>query len=156
MDLSDRFRKGSSSLTRCIKDGIELLSPFSFMFMQALGHTTSRHENSSATDTLSQNKLAACDHNRIKHHLKVIMYSDSNAHSRPTTTVKCDILNLTQSDSSTSILLLPVDSTTDSNFQLGKRQCHDIRYRKQTSTTTTKLSNGHAVEWQLTAGPTVQ
>ena len=40
--------------------------------------------------------------------------------------------------------------------QLGKRQCHDIRDRKQTSTTTTKLSNGHAVEWQLTAGPAVQ
>ena len=30
------------------------------------------------------------------------MYSDSNAHSRPTTIVKCDILDLTQSDSSTS------------------------------------------------------
>ena len=84
------------------------------------------------------------------------MYSDSNAHSRPTTTVKCDILHLTQSDSSTSnVTLLPVDSTTDSKFQLGKQQCHDIGDRKQTSTTTTKLSNGHAVEWQLTAGPTV-
>ena len=94
VDLSDRFRKGSSSLTMCIKDEIELLLPFSFMLVLALGYITSRHENCTATDTFSQNKLAACDYKSIQHHLKVIMYPDSNAHSRPTTTVKCDILNL--------------------------------------------------------------
>ena len=148
------FRTGSAKVPHHLReDGIELLS-FSFMFMQALGHTTSRHENCTATDTLSQKnwQLATTTAFEI---LKVIMYSDSNAHSRPTTTVKCDILNLTQSGSSTSILL-PVDSTTDSKFQLGERQCHDVRDRKQTSTTTTKLSNDHAVKWQLTGGPTVQ
>ena len=120
VDLSDRFRKGSSSLTRCIKDGIELLSPFSFMFMLALGHTVppvATRIVPRQTRFQKTNWQPATAFNI----LKVIMYSDSNAHSRPTTTVKCDIPNLTQSDSSTGILL-PVDSATDSKFQLGERQ----------------------------------